>query len=139
MQITEIRADGSLNVMTINDEPSLTQQQFKDECDINNIMKKYSSTREFQHLTSKVGQYADFTKLTSYQDMLHSVLAAQDAFASLPAEIRKRFRNDPGELLAFIQDDKNYDEALKLGIVESKTPKPNEQTQTQTQTNEPKP
>lgn len=116
-QIHSRRPNGSLRVVTHNTEPSLSQQQFKDECDINNIMKKYQSTGQFTHLTSKQGQYADFSEITSYQDMLHTVQYAQDAFASLPADMRLRFRNDPSYLLDFIQDPKNYEEALSLGLV----------------------
>lgn len=112
---------GRVRVYTKNTEPSLTQQQFKDECDINNIMKKYQSTGQFTHLTSRKGVYADFSQITDYQSMLHQVQYAQEAFSSLPAELRQRFRNDPGQLLAFLQDKRNYDEAIQLGLLEPKS------------------
>lgn len=111
------QANGRVRVYTMNADASMTQQQFKDECDINNIMKKYNSTGEFGRLTSKQGVYADFSQITDYQEMLHTVKYAQDAFASLPAEVRKKFSNDPGELLAFVQDPNNYDEGVKLGLI----------------------
>lgn len=116
-QKTVVRKNGTLRVQSINNEPTLAQQQFKDECDINNIMKKYSTTGEFTHLTSKEGVYADFSQITDYRDMLDTVIYAQDAFNALPAEMRKRFDNDPGKLLEFIQDNKNYDEGVKLGLL----------------------
>ncbi|AXH78034.1 MAG: internal scaffolding protein [Microviridae sp.] len=112
------RADGRVRVQTINEEPSKTQQQFKDECDINNIVKKFSTTGEFTHLTSKEGRYADFSQITDYRDMLDTVLYAQEAFASLPADVRLRFQNNPAELLEFVQNPKNYDEGVKLGLVQ---------------------
>lgn len=37
---------------------------------------------------------------------------------SLPAELRKRFRNDPGMLLAFLEDPQNRAEAESLGLVD---------------------
>lgn len=123
-QIVSKRKDGSLSIKTVNLEPTKTQQQFKDECDINNIMKKYSSTGEFTHLTSKQGIYADFSQITDYRDMVETVQYAKDAFASLPADVRARFGNDPAQLLNFVQDDKNYDEGVKLGLVQPKTPQP---------------
>jgi len=127
---------GRIQVRTINTEKSETQQQFKEECDINNIVKKFSTTGEFTHLTRKQGTYQDFSEITDYQTMLHQVQYAEEAFASLPATIRARFRNDPGELLSFIQNEKNYDEAVTLGLIE---PKPSQITDpqitvTQTQT-----
>lgn len=115
-----VHKDGRVSVETVNKEPSMAQQQYKDECDINNIMKKYSTTGEFTHLTSKEGRYADFSQIESYQEMLDTVRYAQDAFASLPAETRSRFRNDPGQLLEFVQNPENYDEGVKLGLVQPK-------------------
>lgn len=108
---------GRVRVQTINKEASMTQQQFKDECDINNIMKKYQTTGEFLHLTKKQGTYGDFSELTDYQGMLHKVMQADAAFAALPADVRLRFKNDPAELISFLQDEKNHDEGVKLGLI----------------------
>lgn len=115
---------GLLVVETVNDEPTLTQTQWKDECDINNIMKKYSSTGEWQSLTRTGGVYADFSEIQDYQGMLAQIKYADEAFISLPPEVRKRFNNNPGELLHFLQDSNNYEEGLKLGLVNPK-PIPN--------------
>lgn len=121
-QVTYLKPNGRLGVMTVNEEPSRTQQQYAEECDINNIMRKYSTTGEFTHLTSKQGRYADFSEIKDYRSMLHTVMEAESAFMALPADVRLRFKNDPHELLSFIQDTKNYDEALKLGLVNPRTP-----------------
>lgn len=117
-KITVNKETGRVHVETVNKEPSMTQQQFKEECDINNIMKKYSTTGEFTHLTRKGGQYADFSEITDYQTMLDTVRYAEEAFASLPAEVRKKFSNNPGDLIAYLQDPNNREEAITLGLVE---------------------
>lgn len=114
------RADGSLKVLTTNTDPSLTQQQFKKQTDINNIMKKFKNTGEITHLNRKRGVYLDSTTAQSYQDSLQTVIDAQNAFHSLPADLRKRFGNDPSELMAFMENPKNYDEAVQLGIIQKK-------------------
>lgn len=116
-QAQKKRPDGSLDVWSVNLEPSRTQQQFKEECDINNIIKKFNDTGQFRHVTSKEGMYGDFSLFTDYRDMWHAVRSAEDAFSTLPAEVRKRFRNDPQELIDFLGDPKNYEEALELGLV----------------------
>ena len=46
------------------------------------------------------------------------MIAANAAFAALPASIRARFNNDAGAYVDFFNDSKNYDEAVKLGLVE---------------------
>lgn len=111
---------GRLVVETVNTEPTMTDQQWKDDCDVNKIVKKYQNTGEFLHRTQKVGRYGDFSEIQDYHGMLDTVLKAQDAFMTLPAEVRARFRNDPGYLLDFLHDPKNLDEAVKLGLMEKR-------------------
>lgn len=114
-----------IRVRTVNDEPTMTQQQFKDEADINNIMRKYGADPvAFNALTRKGGVYADFSQLSDYHGMLQQVADAQDAFSALPAQIRSRFANDPGSLIAFLNDPKNHDEGVELGLYDPKTPRP---------------
>lgn len=126
----EKEKNGRTRVRTINSQPSKTQQQFKEECDINNIIKKFSDTGEFLHLTKKQGVYADFSNIGDFHQMHQTVLEAQYAFDTLPAEMRLRFQNNPGNLIDFLQNPNNYDEGVKLGLL---NPKP---TTTQNQINE---
>lgn len=115
-KITEL--EGRRRVQTINDEPTRTQQQFAEECDINYIMQKYEKTGQFTTHFKTGGKYADFSNIQDYQDMLHTVQYAQDAFMTLPADTRSRFRNDPQQLLNFLHDTNNYDEGVKLGLLQ---------------------
>jgi len=119
-----MRENGTLSASLINNEPSMTQQQFKDECDVNHIMKKYITTGEIHHLNRKQGVYADMSEIKDYQGMLHTVMEAQEAFQSLPADVREKFKNDPSKLIEFVQDPKNYDEGVKLGLYEKKLIQP---------------
>lgn len=107
-------------VQTVNNEPSMTQQQFKNQCDINLIIKKFEKTGMVTHLSGKSGQYGDFSSIKDFQSNLNSVISAQNAFDSLPAAIRKRFGNDPAQLIDFVHNDANYEEAEKLGLVPKK-------------------
>jgi len=111
---------GRFVVETVGHEKTKAQEQFKDECDINNIMAKYQKTGEFTGAIRSGGMYSDFSQITDYHDMVNTVTYAQEAFMLLPANIRARFSNDPGQLLSFLQEDSNYDEAVTLGLV---TPK----------------
>jgi len=62
--------------------------------------------------------YGDFTGISDYHSALNQITAAQQGFMQLPAELRSRFDNDPGKLLEFLGDEKNLDEAIKLGLVD---------------------
>lgn len=119
-QEIEIRPNGSRRVRTINIEPTMTDPQWADECDVNHIMKKYQATGTINHVRETMGKYADLTSVGDYQEMLDQVLYAKEAFMELPAQVRYKFENDPGKLLGFLQDPKNYDEAQKLGLVEKR-------------------
>jgi phage internal scaffolding protein len=111
-----IRKNGTIDISSINTEPTLTQQQFKEQCDINNIIKHYTQTGELP-LSKKVGQFLDVSNVQDYQTALQTVFDAQKAFDNLPSHVRSKFHNDPNNLLAFIEDDSNYEEAIKLGLL----------------------
>lgn len=96
--------------------PSATQQQFKEECDINEIVRRFGLTGELPE-NVRVPQSGDFTGITDFQSAMNAVREAQENFMALPAEIRERFANDPQKLMDFVANDANRDEAIKLGIV----------------------
>lgn len=97
--------------------PTLTKQSMKDECDINRIISKYSKIGVIEHINRNQASFGDVTDL-DFQQSLHLVQSAQDAFDELPSQIRQRFNNDPSQLLAFLQDKNNLEEAISLGLVE---------------------
>ena len=133
-QIITRRKNGTLSIQSVNDLPTLTQQQFKEQCDINNIIKHYTQTGELP-LSKKVGQFLDVSNVQDYQTALQTVFDAQNAFDALPSKIRSRFENDPNQLVAFIEDDANHEEALKLGLLSpTAISKLKPQTQTPTAT-----
>lgn len=111
-----LRKNGTLKIATLNKEPSLTQQQFREECDINNIIKIHSQTGVLP-VSTKVGAFLDVSNVKDYQTSLHTVFEAQRAFDDLPSKIRSRFKNDPNQLLAFVEDEANHEEALQLGLL----------------------
>ena len=95
---------------------SLTKQSFKEECDINNIVRKFETQGILPDNIRSNPQYGDFTNLPSYQESLNVVIEANERFTDLPAKVRKRFDNDPGKLIDFCQDPKNLDEMVELGL-----------------------
>lgn len=97
--------------------PSRTQQNFKDECDINRILDRWTRTGSLGNENVKQPQYGDFTGVGDYHSICNNGIFARDSFSSLPDNIRKRFGNDPAELLSFLDDPKNRDEAEKLGLI----------------------
>lgn len=98
-------------------ERGRTKQAFKAECDINTIMKRYRETGLLPS-SGRTPRYGDFSGAMDFQEALHTVQLAQEQFDALPAQVRRRFHNDPVEFLAFAEDPRNAEELVKLGLAE---------------------
>lgn len=107
-------------------EPSRTKQSFKDECDINNIVKSFRTVQDILNLTEngRKGVFADLPDPFEYQDGLNIVIQAEASFNALPSALRNRFENDPKQFLDFMSDPANQDEMIKLGLATDKRPPP---------------
>lgn len=116
------RYDTPPKVQTLNSASSLAQQQFKEEADINNIIASYNTTGLLTNpLVQSACQpmFGDFSNLPQdYMQVQNQLLEAQANFMDLPAKIRQRFNNNPAELISFLQNSDNFDEAVELGLME---------------------
>ena len=109
-------AKASLISSVVFTKPTRTQQHFRDEVDINFIVKNFLRTGQLPVMSAQ-GIYGDFLNAPdSFHDAKQRLIDAEDAFLDLPSDIRARFKNDPGVLLEFLQDPKNHDEGVTLGL-----------------------
>lgn len=101
-------------------DPGRTHQSFAKDADINNIMAKYSRTGVLGDPSRPVRQavFGDFSGLDFQSDM-NRLMDARERFMQLPSDIRNRFNNDPGELIDFVSDPANVEEAVSLGLLSS--------------------
>lgn len=104
--------------------PSMTRQSEMEACDLHNILRQFSSQGFDQLVRENAarGQYADLPDDIDYQMSLNLVMAAQASFATLPSQVRERFKNDPARFLQFVGDPANQDELIRLGIAEDTRP-----------------
>lgn len=97
-------------------EETLAQQHAKDECDINTIVRRFGLTGELPNGV-RAPQDGDFTAATDYHTAMNAVIAANNSFMQLPAQVRARFNNDAGAFVDFCSDEKNRAEAKALGLI----------------------
>lgn len=119
MKITnhhELRRDVSIDCSS----PILTDQSYKNECDINVIMANYAKTGLMSHVTTLQPHYTDNTIIPSLEAAYDIVNAAENAFFELPPDIRKLMDNDPSQLENFIANPDNVQILLKNGILVEK-------------------
>jgi hypothetical protein len=114
------RPNGSRRVVTVNDKPSKTDQQYRDDCDVNHIMNKYAKTGIITHLAKHPGRFANVSEIPNLLEGFEKVNQAKQAFMDLPGSLRKRFNNDFRNMVAFLNDRSNQEEAIKLGLIELK-------------------
>lgn len=96
---------------------SLTNQADMDSADINKIMAQYEKTGLMPGL-DRQPIYADVSSIPDYHTSLSAVRRAEQYMSAQPPSIRNRFQNDPQALLDFLKDEKNNEEAVKLGLKE---------------------
>lgn len=106
-------------------EPTRTKQEFRDETDINTLLRRFSVTGELP-TGVRMPTYGDFDIVMDFQSAANAIAQANEAFEQMPAEVRRRFDNDPERFVAFCSDRDNLAEARKLGLVppEELPPKP---------------
>lgn len=97
-------------------DPSLTQQQFAEEADINVMVERFHLTGEMPQLTN-LPSSQDYDGIFDFQSAMNTIVAAQRQFMTLPAKTRAYFENDPQQFLEFFQDPANKPEAIRLGLV----------------------
>lgn len=117
--------DGKKTPVYLKCGPSLTQQHFKDECDINNIIRMYEKTGSLvdPRLVQSGRQpiFGDFTgeHLMDYQSAQNMIVKGRELFDRLPSEIRQKFGNNPAVFFDFCADSRNRDALVQMGLVDA--------------------
>lgn len=106
--------------------PSMTKQEFVRECDINNVLKQFSATGMLRHVSARAheGTFVDLPDPEDFQESLHQVEQARQAFASLPSKLRAEFAEEPMRFLQFVSDPANLPRMRELGLAKPEPPPP---------------
>lgn len=117
-------------VQVFFNEPSLTRQEFKEECDLGNILKRFQATPEGRAaLTNASGfaetcQFGDVSAVPDFRAARDAIIQANASFMALPPKVRRRFDNDAASFLDFMQNPDNEAEARELGLLNPKVENP---------------
>ena len=102
---------------------SKTQQQFKDEVDINTIVERFTRSGTMPEPMT-FPQEQEFEDAFDFQSAMNVTVKARESFMTLPAKVRARFQNNPQEFMQFIHNEENFDEAIKMGIATKRPEEP---------------
>lgn len=116
------RDKSSEETATICETETRTQQQFKDECDINVLMRKFGVTGELPQLVRPV-MPDEYSEVFDFQSAMNVIRKAEEAFMQMPSGIRARFQNNPQIFTEFFANEDNRIEAEKMGLLVPRQPK----------------
>lgn len=94
---------------------SMAQTSDMEDADINVIMAKYNRTGMMPSLNMQA-LTGDFSDVGDFREAQERIREANEEFAKVPANLRKRFDNDPQKFIDFVLDDSNETELVKLGL-----------------------
>lgn len=100
-------------------DPSLAQQNGKDDADINVLMERFRVTGNLP-VSAVPPQYGDFSAVSDYRSALEALMNARDYFMTLPGAVRARFSNDPGAFATFASDPANIEAMREMGLAPAK-------------------
>lgn len=118
--VQELRRDVSIDCSFDPDIPERCMKAddtFQQESDINWIMKRYQQTGILPETRNKIAQYVDCTELPDLKQYYDIMDQAQDAFDSLPSQLRRKLENDPTKLFDYLQDESNRSELEGYGLL----------------------
>lgn len=101
--------------LDFSDDIDIVDQSGADEADINNIVSRYHKTGVLPGIDAPQ-VFADVSDSLSYQEALQTVITAEAQFMALDATTRKKFDNNPAEFLAFVDDPRNAQELVQMGL-----------------------
>lgn len=93
------------------------QQHFKDECDVNYVIRNFLRTGVLPVARGE-GQYFDCTSAPDYQEACNRIAQVHAWFDALPSATRSLFNNDPSLCLEHLNSDHpDLDLLKKAGFI----------------------
>lgn len=96
------------------EDKSLAVQSDADDADINTIVRRFGLTGQLPQ-NVRVPMQDDFVEAMSFQEAQNAMIDADRSFMRMPADVRARFQNDPGQFVEFCSNPDNLEEMRKLG------------------------
>lgn len=90
-------------------------QSEKENCDINVIVKRFGVTGVVPGSVRPLS-YENYEDVFDFQSAMNSIRSAEETFAALPADLRRRFANSPQLYLEFCSNAENIPEMRRMGM-----------------------
>lgn len=111
-------------VLECDPAEGMTRQEFKDECDINVLMATYETSGAIPRFNLGTPAYLDVSDVPDLARSIAIMEAAQTAFMTLPASVRREFDNDAVAFVEYASDASNLEQMRKWGLAPPAEPAP---------------
>lgn len=100
-------------------EPSLTQQQFKDECEIESLLKAHNLSQVMGIINNHDQQplYGDVSEIPDFHVSQNHLARATEYFEGLPSDVRSRFNNSLSEFLTMLNNPSAREALTEMGVL----------------------
>lgn len=103
---------------------SLTVQSDAVDADINTIVRRFGITGQLPVDLPFVTNVDLSEAPDTFQGAMDILMQAQESFMKLPADVRRRFDNDPALFMDFVSIPENIEEMRKMGLAVPKAEPP---------------
>ena len=93
------------------------EQHHKDAQNINNIVKSYAGDAELIEKNKEIIAFnMDDIPTNDFAEMQNILVAAKQAFESVPSHIRAQFEHDPAKYVDFVRNPDNAEKLVEMGL-----------------------
>lgn len=103
-------------VQHFTEDVTRTEQGHRNKVNINKIVAKYIKTGYVEQ-QNRPAMYGDFSGVLDYHSTLNRIKNAENEFQKIPSEIRKKFDNDIGMLVEYVNNPDNESECVRMGLL----------------------
>lgn len=96
-------------------DPSLAQQQFAEDADINVMLERFKVTGQLP-VSATQAVFGDFTQVGDFRTAMEKLRVAQESFMGIPFEIRQQFGNNPALFSDFCLNKDNLPKLREWGL-----------------------
>lgn len=101
---------------------SRTKQSFRDQVNVNEIVKRALTSGQLDHVNHREPLFGDFSKSTDLKSQIDAVHQAEESFKTLSSGVRKAAQNKPHILLEMLASDTGCQELRDAGLVVNTEP-----------------
>lgn len=106
-------------------KPSLTSQEFKDECNINKLLYKYASQAKMLGLPiSEVlpristDAFRDVSNAESFHESMNRISQMNDLFSNLPSDVRRKYGDTVEGFVNALGNPSEYEYLAEHGVLD---------------------